>query len=67
MRSYFALGKCSEDDDELIWKINKSGKLLMKSFCSSLESNKGSISFPSKLVWGPWVPLEVGFFAWEVV
>lgn len=38
------LGKCSEDDDKLIWKVSKSWNFLMKFFYSSLKLDRG-ISF----------------------
>ena len=37
-----------------------------KSFYSSLVPCNGR-GFPSSLVWNPWVPKRVSFFAWEAI
>ena len=55
------LRKCSEDENKLIQKVSMNGNFLAKSFYSFSESNIG-VSFLSKVVWGSWAPLKVGFF-----
>ena len=52
--------------DVIVWWLSKGSIFFVKSFYSSLVGcyPKG---FPASLVWNPWVPMKIGFFAWEVV
>ena len=57
-------GKCSEDEDKLIWKASKGDNFSVNHSFSTLESD-GGVSFHSKVVWSSQALLKVGFFAWE--
>ena len=46
LRRLQVLGKCSEDEDKLIWKVSNAGNFLVKSIYSSLASN--GVSFPQR-------------------
>lgn len=61
LRRLQVLRKCSEDENKLIQKVSTNGNFSVKSFYSFSESN-GGVSFLSKVVWGSWAPLKVGFF-----
>ena len=54
----------SSGEDRLLMKDVKDGRFLVKLFYLLLDLAK-DLLFPSRLVWNPWVPTEVGFFAWE--
>lgn len=54
----------SEEEDKLGCKESKSVVFLVKSFFHSSVQEKMSFS-PLSMVWNPWVPVKVGFFAGE--
>ena len=51
-------------EDRVIWKKTKSGFFTVKSLYSA-EEQGSTVRFPRKIIWSPYVPLRVGFFAWE--
>ena len=51
-------------EDKLWWKEAKGGNFSVKSFYSALEGSS-TVLFPKSIIWSPFVPTEVGFFAWE--
>ncbi|KAJ9691773.1 hypothetical protein PVL29_011080 [Vitis rotundifolia] len=51
-------------DDRVIWKKTKSGFFTVKSLYSA-EELRSVVRFPRKIIWSPYVPPRVGFFAWE--
>ena len=42
----------------------KDGHFLVRLFYLPLTSTR-DLPFPSRLIWNPWVPIKVDFFAWE--
>lgn len=54
--------KCTKDKDDLTWKASKSEKFLVRSFFSTLESDRG-VYFHLNVVWNSREPLNVAFFA----
>ena len=50
------------DEDVMFWRVSKKGFFTVKSFFSSIVPYIGR-EFPSSLVWNPWVPRRVSFFA----
>lgn len=50
----------------MVWLSSKCGMFSIKGLCSYL-SNESTNVFPSGIVWNPWFPSRVNFFAWEVV
>ena len=52
--------------DVMSWRVSKKDIFTVKSFFSSLAPCIGR-EFPSSLVWNPWVPKGVSFFAWEAI
>ena len=52
--------------DVMSWRVSKKDIFTVKSFFSSLTPCIGR-EFPSSLVWNPWVPKRVSFFAWEAI
>ncbi|RVX00231.1 hypothetical protein CK203_026685 [Vitis vinifera] len=53
-------------EDVISWRVSKKDLFTVKSFFSSLAPCIGR-EFPSSLVWNPWVPKRVSFFAWEAI
>ena len=51
-------------DDQVIWTKSKDGKFIVESPCKALETERQGV-FPTRVIWDSWVPLRVGFFAWE--
>ena len=51
-------------DDQVIWTKSKDGKFIVESPCKALETERQGV-FPMRVIWDSWVPLRVGFFAWE--
>ena len=45
-------------------KYVKDGRFSVKLFYLLLTPAR-DLLFPSLLIWNPWVPTKVGFFAWE--
>ena len=54
----------AKTEDRVIWKKTKSGLFTVKSLYSAEEPGS-TVRFPRKLIWNPYVPPRVGFFAWE--
>ena len=54
-----------EQEDRMVWKGESKGVFFVKVFYSLLETG-GSIIFPLKIVWNPWIPSKVSFFTQEV-
>ena len=48
--------KIQEEEDSLVWKIERRGKFNVKSFYRSLRA-KNSLLFPAKEIWGVCMPL----------
>ena len=55
-----------DNKDIMSWWVSKKGFFTIKSFYSNLVPCNGR-EFPSILVWNPWVPKRVNFFAWEAI
>ena len=53
-------------EDVMYWRVSKKDIFTVKSFFCSLAPCIGR-EFPSSLVWNPWVPKRVSFFAWEAI
>ena len=51
-------------EDRMLWKETKDGIFSVKSLYSALVSRR-VVQFPNSIIWSPWVPTKVGFFAWE--
>ena len=54
----------SSGEEGLLMKDVKDGRFSVK-FLYLLLALARNLLFPSRLVWNPWVPTKVGFFAWE--
>ena len=57
----------ARDDDKITtrWFGKKhKGLFLVKSFYAALKVGR-TVHFPMNIVWNPWVPSNVSFFAWE--
>ena len=52
------------EEDGLLMKDVKDSRFSMKLFYLLLASAR-DLLFPSRLVWNPWLPTKVDFFAWE--
>ena len=50
--------------DRIVWKGNKNGQFSMKVYCSQLEV-RPPLQAPTNIIWSPYVPTKVGFFAWK--
>ncbi|KAL6331568.1 hypothetical protein AAG906_011508 [Vitis piasezkii] len=48
----------------VLWKASKNGIFSVKSLYNTLESSC-AVSFLWSIIWSPYVPTKVGFFAWE--
>ena len=53
-----------DDEDVMSWWASKKGLFIVKSFYSSLSLCNARM-FHSGIVWNPWAPNKVSFFAWE--
>ena len=51
-------------EDRVLWKETKDEIFSIKSLYSALVS-RSVVQFPNSIIWSPWVPTKVGFFAWE--
>ena len=51
-------------EDRVLWKETKDGIFSVKSLYSALVS-RIIVQFPNSIIWSPYVPTKVGFFAWE--
>ncbi|KAJ9693543.1 hypothetical protein PVL29_009476 [Vitis rotundifolia] len=56
----------AELEDRMVWKKTKSGIFTVKSLYNAIEP-RNTIWFPRNIIWCPYVPPEVGFFAWEAL
>ena len=48
----------------MIWKGDVFGCFMVKAYFKLLEV-ASPYSVPTKMLWNPYVPLKIGFFAWE--
>ena len=55
-----------DNEDVMSWWASKKGLFIVKSFYSSLALCNARM-FPSGMVWNPWAPNKVSFFAWEAI
>ena len=53
--------KVQEEEDSLVWKIERKGKFSVKSYYRSLKVENNPL-FPAKEVWGSCAPLRTRFF-----
>ena len=53
--------KVQEGEDSLVWKIERRGKLNVKSYYRSLRA-ENSLLFSAKEIWGLFAPLRTRFF-----
>ena len=58
--------KVQEEEDSLVWKIERKGKFSVKSYYRSLKDENNHL-FPAKDAWGSYAPFRTRFFAWEAV
>ena len=50
--------------DRIVWKGNKNGQFSVKVYYHQLEVGP-PLKAPTNIIWNPYVPTKVGFFAWE--
>ena len=48
----------------MVWMDTKGGQFSIKSFYDG-KVQRGSDSFPARLIWNSWAPIKVRFFVWE--
>ena len=48
----------------MVWKETKNEIFTVKSLYNSLV-HSCAVSFPCSIIWSPYVPTNVSFFAWE--
>ena len=53
-------------EDKVLWKETKDGKFSVKSLYGALEL-RIAVLFPRSIIWSPYVPTKVGFFAQEAL
>ncbi|RVW88462.1 putative ribonuclease H protein [Vitis vinifera] len=51
-------------EDRMVWKETKNEIFIVKSLYNSLD-HSCAVPFPWSIIWSPYVPTKVGFFAWE--
>ncbi|RVW51826.1 hypothetical protein CK203_085751 [Vitis vinifera] len=51
-------------EDRMVWKETKNEIFTVKSLYNSLD-HSCVVPFPWSIIWSPYVPTKVGFFAWE--
>ena len=51
-------------NDRIVWKGNKNGQFSVKGYCSLMEGGP-SRKASTNIIWNPYVPTKVSFFAWE--
>ena len=51
-------------EDRMVWKETKNEIFTVKSLYKSLV-HSSAVSFPCNIIWSPYVPTKVSFFAWE--
>ncbi|RVW93340.1 putative ribonuclease H protein [Vitis vinifera] len=54
----------ADGEDRMLWKETKNEIFTVKSLCKSLV-HSCAVSFPCNIIWSPYVPTNVSFFAWE--
>ena len=54
----------AELEDKVVWKKTKNGIFTIKSLYSAVEPGN-TVRFPRNIIWCPYVPPKMGFFAWE--
>ena len=54
--------KVQEEEDSLLWKIERKEKFNVKSYYRSLRA-ENNILFLAKEIWGSYAPLRTRFFA----
>ena len=57
--------KIIESQEDLMFlKETKNGNFSMKLLFKAMDRSE-NVVFPYKFIWNSWVPMKVGFFAWE--
>ena len=54
----------AELEEKVVWKKTKNGIFTIKSLYSAVEPGN-TVRFPRNIIWCPYVPPKMGFFAWE--
>ncbi|RVX10791.1 LINE-1 retrotransposable element ORF2 protein [Vitis vinifera] len=54
----------ADGEDRMLWRGTKNEIFTVKSLYKSLDHSY-AVSFPGKIIWSPYVPSKVSFFAWE--
>ncbi|WJZ95322.1 hypothetical protein VitviT2T_014100 [Vitis vinifera] len=54
----------ADGEDRMLWRGTKNEIFIVKSLYKSLDHSCG-VSFPGNIIWSPYVPSKVSFFAWE--
>ncbi|RVW15849.1 Exportin-7 [Vitis vinifera] len=54
----------ADGEDRMLWKGTKNEIFTVKSLYKSLD-HSCAVSFPGNIIWSPYVPSKVSFFAWE--
>ena len=54
----------ADGEDRMLWKGTKNEIFTVKSLYKSLD-HSCAVSFPGKIIWSPYVPSKMSFFAWE--
>ncbi|RVW43975.1 putative mitochondrial protein [Vitis vinifera] len=54
----------ADGEDRMLWKETKNEIFTVKSLYNSLV-HSCAVSFPCNILWSPYVPTKVSFFAWE--
>ncbi|RVW69295.1 hypothetical protein CK203_061342 [Vitis vinifera] len=54
----------ADGEDRMLWKGTKNDIFTIKSLYKSL-AHSCAVSFPGNIIWSPYVPTKVSFFAWE--
>ncbi|RVW33526.1 Vesicle-associated membrane protein 727 [Vitis vinifera] len=53
-----------DGEDRMLWRGTKNEIFTIKSLYKSLDHSY-AVSFPGNIIWSPYVPSKVSFFAWE--
>ena len=54
----------ADGEDRMLWRGTKNEIFTAKSLYKSLD-HSCAVSFPGNIIWSPYVPSKVSFFAWE--
>ncbi|RVW65755.1 LINE-1 retrotransposable element ORF2 protein [Vitis vinifera] len=54
----------ADGEDRMLWRGTKNEIFTVKSLYKSLDHSY-AVSFPGNIIWSPYVPSKVSFFAWE--